>query len=254
VLAMRCGGESVVQGAGGSAGQGQSGGSGGKGAGGVGASGGVGATSMGGGETGGVGGGLAGTAGMPFGGTAGLGLAGYSQGGIPGDAFAHCTPRALQYGADCSFEDACEALECGAAWSLHREDGCPRTRCFSDMDCALEERCIAAPITGAYARGFSSGCVHCAYTEGVCSCICSMDLSHRAVCLSMQEIPPACPVAGLNCADLETGITSFQDYLDDGRFTGNVVVRLEECRNRFIAQREGQCLGQGGASGEGGSG
>jgi hypothetical protein len=53
---------------------------------------------------------------------------------------------------------------------------------------------------------------------------------------------------------LETGITSFQEYLDDGRFTGNVVVRLEECRKRFIAQRGGQCLGQGGGSGEGGSG
>jgi hypothetical protein len=195
----------------------------------------------------------AGFGGMPFGGVPGAGFGGFSPGGMGGDAFAHCTPQPFPYGA-CTFEDTCDALGCGEPTSLHREDGCLRKTCRSDMDCADEERCVAAPLAGVYVDGFSSVCDGCEYDQGECICTCSLDLSRRAVCLTMAEIPPACPVTGLSCAELDTGIMRFQEYVDDGRFKGDLLVRLDECRYLFIARREEQCLGQGGAGGEGGSG
>lgn len=270
VLAARCGGESVTHQSG-TAGEGpQSGGSGGKGGSGVGAAGGVGGngTGTGAGASGGVGaaggvgatGGVSGSmggVGAPMGGM--MQVAGAPQGGTPNDPFAHCMVPPLIDGTTCSFEQTCEALDCGAPWSLQNDKGCLRTTCVTDGDCGLGALCVPAPVAGLFSDWLTAGCESCDLVDGGCSCTCLEGGPPRAVCLDRAAFPveDQCPIAGLPCLELEDAGVVVADYLaaDDPAFGSGPRSLLRECGLKITDQRAEHCgLGQAGAGGEGGSG
>ena len=254
---VRCGGESIAlrdRGTGGQdAGAGGAGVTGGTGVGGSG----VGGTGV--GAVGGIGGaggtGIAGRAGtggaMPVGGTGGS-----PQAGTTGDPFAHCMVPPLVDGSTCTPEASCERLECGEPWSLHAEDGCLRETCLSDVDCNDGERCIPAPVAGAFDDWLSGGCEGCELIAGQCGCSClEGGPGQRAVCLSRMEFPPSrdCPVECLSCAEISDAQEVVGRYLND---ESNVELQesLQACRDELSSRFAILCVvGQGGAGGEGGS-
>jgi hypothetical protein len=181
------------------------------------------------------------------------------MGGVATDPFAHCTVPPLVEVATCSFEQACERLECGKPWSLQGEDGCLRETCTWDEDCSDGERCIPAPVAGAFEEWLTLGCDSCELTtqgQCVCSCLESGD-EFRAVCLPRSEFPPSrdCPIDGLSCAELGAAANVVESYRNiEDLF--ELAEPLDRCIEKIADQRRTQCGvgGQGGAGGEGGSG
>jgi hypothetical protein len=264
-LVVRCGGESVVRGPDGNGAQGpQTGGSGGRGGNGVGGSsttGGVGGPGM------GASGGNGGRGG--FGGTGGMGIGGMAIGGMPQggsmpvggmggvwmDPFSHCMVPPLIDGSMCSFADACDALGCGEPWALQGDDGCLRATCSAESDCSPGERCVPAPVGGAFDGWLTAGCESCEYYEGGCGCSCLEGAPGlRAVCLNRIDYPESgdCPIAGLSCNELDAAVEVVESYLDDLAFSA-LESLLEPCRQKLVVRYADQCVGgQGGAGGEGG--
>jgi hypothetical protein len=178
------------------------------------------------------------------------------MGGAVMDPFAHCMVPPLLDVTTCSFEQACETLDCGGPWALHQEDGCRRTTCVADGDCAAGQRCIPAPVGGVFDDWLTSGCETCDIVAGECVCACHEGSGLVAVCLDLGDYPPSsdCPIDGLPCEELHRVGLIVERYLDDG-FAEGARTLLESCWNKIFARHNDECLGgQGGAGGEGGSG
>jgi hypothetical protein len=255
-LVVRCGGESQVRAPNGSAGQGpQAGGGAGKGGTGVGGSG----TGASGGRGGFGGTGGTGVAGTGFG---GMGMGGIMSaagtGGAVMDPFAHCMVPPLVEGTACTFEDTCQALDCGMPWSLQHADGCMRTTCLGNGNCAAGELCVPAVVTGVFDDWLTAGCESCEYVAGECSCTCLEGNGTRAVCLDRQTFPMAdeCPIQGFNCLELDRATSAVQSYEESPDFAADVRALLAECRQKIADQWRTQCGtgGEAGAGGEGGGG
>jgi hypothetical protein len=254
-LVVRCGGESKVNRPDGSAAQGpQTGGTGGTGVGG--SVGGVGGPGM--GASGGRGG-MGGAGGMGIGGTGASGQGGTMPAGMAGamlDPFAHCMVPPLVEGTLCSFEETCGTLDCGKPWALQGADGCLRTACVGNADCAAGERCVPAVVAGAFDDWLTSGCESCEYVNGLCSCTCLEGGGKRAVCLDQQTLPAGgeCPVDDFSCEELDLATSVVQGYEEVPDFQADVLGLLGACRQKIFDRWNVECAlgGQGGAGGEGG--
>jgi hypothetical protein len=250
-LALRCGGESVKQGGpAGSAGRLQPAGGGDTGGNGVGGSavGGTGMGASGGGAGKGGAGGTGNVGGMSIG---GMVAAGATGGFMSTGPFAHCMIQPLVNGSSCSFEATCEVLGCGAPWARQGADGCLRRGCDWDFSCDDGERCIHAPVAGAFDDSLTVDCESCELHDGQCGCTCLEGVeSFRAVCLSRSEFPPAmdCPIDGLSCAELAAAANVVNRYRNhDDLFEPQEALDL--CFEKIADRRSTQC--EAGAGGEG---
>ena len=59
--------------------------------------------------------------------------------------------------ANCSFEAACDTVECGALWSPYDANLCVRALCHSSAECASGQRCVAPPLLVTQAAESTSG-------------------------------------------------------------------------------------------------
>jgi len=162
-------------------------------------------------------------------------------------------PTLLQETAMCSFEDVCEALDCGSATSLHDKDGCLRTQCRGYDECAEGERCLPAPVAGVIRDCWTSGCESCDEATGSCQCVCYEDCSQRAVCVSFDEFPfeNDCPTKNSrSCNEVREAQVGVESYLaganappgvSDAPFGLEARAALESCRDDLLAAEPFAC-------------
>jgi hypothetical protein len=169
-------------------------------------------------STAGVGTTMTGGGGVLRGGSGGYAGAAGSDGGAAGEP--GCTPR-LVGPSECSHEETCRALECGAPWSLYDEEGCERTECTETATCRAGERCVPAPVLGKYDDPCFYHPDSCDLYEGECSCAVWEECLPLAVCLPVAEFPPErdCPIDDpMDCAALAGAVETLGVYRDGTEF------------------------------------
>jgi hypothetical protein len=223
--------------------------------------------------TGGAGTGVAGmgVAGM---GVAGMGVAGMGGAGVAttagaggtGGELGYCdeVPRwdigcipnnEIVFESTCSKAATCDALQCGAPWSMYDEQGCERSFCRSSDECATDERCLSPALVGRFEAlpGYFEGC-----SVDACECFCSHDpfiYPGRGFCFPAAEYPPTsdCPVAGVACADAANGLRLVSQWLEDSdESTSDMREAMAACGVK-LEQAVARCERNGGSGGEGGS-
>jgi hypothetical protein len=158
---------------------------------------------------------------------------------------------------NCSFDAACDAVQCGALWSPYDANLCRRALCHSSDECAMGERCVAPPLLGdfnCYFDYFSDG--HYAQSlQPDCSCRFEpSECAPRAYCLPAADYPPAndCPIAGMTCDDLSNAQGPF-DWLAPvtlaAASTSDLVIALNDCSTKIQAAYAAACQGGGGQGG-----
>lgn len=159
-----------------------------------------------------------------------------------GDPFAHCAlpPPSL----DCSVQGVCDAIEefyppCGSPGSLFSSDGCLRSECLSDADCATGERCVApALVSMEECLPSSFGCSQA--PDGLCECEWSGDCAGYVVCVPQDLVPPSadCDLGSVDCPSdmLQDSLESL--LLNSGDELGaELRTSIEDCLGRVEAAR-----------------
>jgi hypothetical protein len=193
-----------------------------------------------------AGGAAAGTAGATGGALNPTGGQGGTLGGQSGSGGATCAPE----GISCSFREACDILGCGTAWSHYDEKLCERGSCAQSGTCELGERCVAAPVAGRFDGPCSNLADSCERTASGCECRYREQCFPSAVCLLVDVFPPEndCPIAALDCAELDQAERTLRGYLDGDVFLEpyeapeNVASSLEACRADVEARLRAECL------------
>ena len=209
--------------------------------------GGSGATTAGGGRvSGGSGGSSAGGAGD--GGNGAVSGAAGSDGGAAGEP--GCTPF-LVSPSDCSREDTCRVLECGAPWSLYDAQGCDRTECTETGTCPAGERCVPAPVLGKYDDPCFYHPDSCSIDEDECFCSVWEECIPLAVCLPIAEFPPErdCPIDDpMDCLALAQAVETLEAYRDGTPFIffpyeppPALAESVESCAMRLAGALQAEC-------------
>jgi hypothetical protein len=150
----------------------------------------------------------------------------------------------LAGGNTCSFDAACDVLGCGSAWSQYTEGMCVRASCAESGLCEGGERCVAAPVAGRFDEPCGNQADSCDVTASGCECLYYEECFPSAVCLPVDEFPPAndCPIAELDCEGLEQAAETLRGYLDGDVFLepydppGNIASSLQACLDA-VAER-----------------
>jgi hypothetical protein len=186
-------------------------------------------------------------------------VSGSETGGSSGDAgcattevensLAHCPDVALEGGqprSSCPFDETCEALNCGDAWSDFDENGCRRLPCESQSDCSSSERCLPAALAGVLGC-YSSIVEGCEPYCSSCGCTATDDCAAAAFCQPALDFPASgdCPIEGRACSDLPYYRTILEIYLEHG-YAEDIARALEACADD-VADKIAACLGAGGA-------
>ncbi|HEX6275848.1 MAG TPA: hypothetical protein VFZ53_22555 [Polyangiaceae bacterium] len=153
-------------------------------------------------------------------------------------------------GITCSFRETCDILGCGTAWSHYDEKMCERGSCAPTGTCELGERCVAAPVAGRFDEPCSNLAESCETTASGCECRYHEECFPSAVCLRVDLFPPEndCPIADLDCAELDQADRTLRGYLDGDVFfepyepPANVASSLEACRAAVEARWQAECL------------
>jgi hypothetical protein len=165
-----------------------------------------------------------------------------------------CGSRPLPDGVYCSAEAACEALECGAPWSLFDANGCARRNCSFGNPCPTGQRCVPAIVAGAFERACFREYDRCDDSRGSCSChgfywneadgTSVGGCLPLAVCLPEPEFSAEhdCPIDGLNCDQLRLADTNLYEYLksqfevESGLMPAENKAMVQSCLDRVEAR------------------
>ena len=206
----------------------------------------------GGGGTTAVGGRISGGGSGGSGNSAGQG-ADAGDGGVGGGAGAAGAPScefALVGGSDCSREETCQALECGAPWSIYDVGGCGRTECTETGVCPFGERCVPAPVLGKYDDPCFYHPDSCDNFGGPCACSVWEECLPLALCLPEGEFPPSrdCPIdAPIDCVALSQAVETLEAYRDGTEFIWPyepapvLSASVESCATRLADALQAEC-------------
>jgi hypothetical protein len=157
----------------------------------------------------------------------------------------------LAGGTSCSFAATCAMLGCGTPWSSYDENLCVRANCALTGVCEAGERCVAAPVAGGFDDPCGNQADSCDATAVGCQCVFYEECFPSAVCLPFDAFPPEkdCPIANLNCGELERAAMTLRAYLDGGseRFLepyqppANLAASLRSCADAVAARMARVC-------------
>lgn len=100
---------------------------------------------------------------------------------VPHDDFASCADRAPN--SACSRAEFCAVQACGTPDSMFDAEGCRRTLCTTDADCAMGETCYATPpetvclSTAEYACGPQN--------DVACDCVADLICGSESHCIPL---------------------------------------------------------------------
>ena len=152
----------------------------------------------------------------------------------------------------CSFDESCAVLGCGTAWSRYDENRCVRADCAGTGLCGAGERCVSAPVGGGFDEPCGNESDSCDVTASGCECLRYEECFASAVCLPIDEFPPEkdCPIANLDCAELERAMATLEAYLDGGsdvflepyEAPANLTADLQACFDAVFVRHENECI------------
>jgi hypothetical protein len=132
---------------------------------------------------------------------------------------------------------------------VYDESLCHRTSCEETGTCPAGHRCVAAPVAGRFIDPCRLEVDSCDPSGEACECIEYEECSPGVHCLPVDEFPAEddCPIADLDCDELEVATLTLEAYLDGSVFffpyeaPANVASSVQACVDAVEARLDADC-------------